>query len=191
MAGKVLNIRATQTKQSLVNAFLELVPGKDFDKITIADIAAGAKVNRATFYAHFNDKYELLDYMMGDSASAAIRERTAGEVKIERDSMVQLVLAVCDYYDRPDIRCRSSYTGFVVPHLREKMLHELKACLLDSLDGNYTEDERKLASACAAHAIHEGAALWVAGEIMMDKEAAAQKVALFVINGLQAGGKGD
>lgn len=65
MANKVMNVRVTHTKESLAGAFIELVSVKDFEKITIADITQRAKVNRATFYAHFNDKYELLDYMMG------------------------------------------------------------------------------------------------------------------------------
>ena len=64
MAEKVKNLRMTHTKQSLINAFFSLVNKKDFEKITIADITKGAQVNRATFYAHFEDKYDLIDYVM-------------------------------------------------------------------------------------------------------------------------------
>lgn len=186
MANKVMNVRVTHTKESLAGAFIELVSVKDFEKITIADITQRAKVNRATFYAHFNDKYELLDYMMGDSASAAIREYTAGQVKVDLDSIGQLVLAVCDFYDQPEMNCRSSYVAFVVPQLRDKMLTALKAFLLDGLDNLYTEDERKIMASFAAQAIHEGAVQWVAGEIRMDKEEVARKVALLVTGGLEA-----
>ncbi|MFF2479720.1 TetR/AcrR family transcriptional regulator [Paenibacillus sp. NPDC058071] len=55
---KVRNLRMTRTKQSLIDAFIKLINEKDFDKITIADLTEGAQVNRATFYAHFNDKYD-------------------------------------------------------------------------------------------------------------------------------------
>lgn len=65
MASKVRNLRITQTKQFLINAFYNLASQKDFEKITIANITKEAQVNRATFYAHFNDKYDLIDYIMG------------------------------------------------------------------------------------------------------------------------------
>ncbi|WNS44100.1 TetR family transcriptional regulator [Paenibacillus sp. MMS20-IR301] len=193
MANKVMNVRVTQTKQSLVNAFLGLVPVKDFAKITIADITDKAKVNRATFYAHFNDKYELLDYMMGDSASAAIGQRIAEIEQLDCTAIRQLVLAVCDYYSQPEVQCRSSYIALVVPQLKVKMLAELKNYLLECLGrpgpGSKEEEELKLQVAFAAHAIHEGAVQWVSGELQMDKEQAADKVALLVAGGLRAAGR--
>jgi AcrR family transcriptional regulator len=188
MAGKVMNVRVTQTKQSLINAFLRLVSVKDFEKITIADITKGAQVNRATFYAHFNDKYELLDYMMGDSASDVIRQRTEGDAELDQGSIVKLVLAVIDFYDQPEVQCRSSYIGFVVPQLKNKMIIELKAYLAHSLDNLYTGDEKTMIAAFAAQAIHEAAVQWVTGEIHLDREEVARKVALLVTEGLQAYG---
>lgn len=136
MASKVMNVRMTQTKQSLINAFFHLVSKKDFEKITISDITKEAHVNRATFYAHFNDKYELLDCIMGDSASDAIIKRTSGVVKFDQDSINQLVLAVCDFYQQPKIQCRSSYVGLVVPQLKEKIVSELNVYLSKSLETN-------------------------------------------------------
>lgn len=37
-----------------------------FDEITVQDIAERAGVNRATFYAHFQDKYDLLEGSLGE-----------------------------------------------------------------------------------------------------------------------------
>ena len=49
-----------ETKQSIQQAFLNLLLEKDFTKITIQQIANTAKVNRGTFYFHFEDKYDLI-----------------------------------------------------------------------------------------------------------------------------------
>src|SRR5690606_32699110 len=117
MPSKVRNLRNTLTKQSLITAFFSLASKKDFEKITIADITKGAQVNRATFYAHFNDKYDLIEYLMGDFASASINNRTSGIVKFNQDSIYQLVLAVWDFYQQPNIECRSSYGGLVLPQM--------------------------------------------------------------------------
>lgn len=186
MATKVMNVRTTQTKQSLINAFLQLVSKKDFEKITIADITKGAQVNRATFYAHFNDKYELLDYILGDSASAAIVKRTKGEVLFDQDSIFQLVLALCDFYQQPNIQCRSSYVGLVVPQLKEKAVNELKVFLSQSLEYIYTDDEKNIYVPIFAQVIHEGALQWATGNTLMGKEEVAKRVALLVIGGFQS-----
>lgn len=54
------DLRITKTKKVLFNSLLELIKMKPFEKITISDICENALINRSTFYAHFDDKYELL-----------------------------------------------------------------------------------------------------------------------------------
>ena len=53
--------RVKRTRQLLQQAFWELMHEKGFSAISIQDVAERATVNRATFYAHFDDKYQLLD----------------------------------------------------------------------------------------------------------------------------------
>ncbi|MCL6663905.1 TetR family transcriptional regulator [Paenibacillus amylolyticus] len=50
-----------------------------------------AQVNRATFYAHFSDKYELIEYLIGDFDSISINNRTSGTVMFYHESIHQLV----------------------------------------------------------------------------------------------------
>lgn len=172
----------TQTKQSLINAFVTLVNEKDFEKITISDLTRGAKVNRATFYAHFNDKYELLDYMIDKSATTVIEERTSGVVRFDEDSISQLVLAVCDYHQQPNFRCRQSYLS-LIPLLKDKMLIELKKYLSKSLDRIYSDIEKSFYVPVYANVILEAGYLWASGEVSYDKETIAKKVSLFILGG--------
>jgi len=53
--------RVLKTQESLKNAVIELMAVKNFDDITIQDIADRANVNRGTIYLHYQDKYDLLD----------------------------------------------------------------------------------------------------------------------------------
>ncbi|GLX68735.1 TetR/AcrR family transcriptional regulator [Paenibacillus glycanilyticus] len=185
MATKVMNMRQTQTKPLLIDAFFQLIAKKDFEKITIADITKGAKVNRATFYAHFNDKYELLDYIMGSSASTAIASRTMEATEFNADTVQQLVLAVCDFYEKPNVACRASYIGLVLPQLKEKVVKELTEFLAKSLADVYTEEERNLYVPVIAQAIHEGASQWATGKIVMSEQETATKVASFIMDGFR------
>ena len=51
------------TKDILAEALLRLTQQKSFEKITIADITHQSGFNRQTFYYHFRDKYELLNWI--------------------------------------------------------------------------------------------------------------------------------
>ena len=55
-----------KTKNALYNALLELMKEKTFEEIKVSDICNKALVNRSTFYAHYEDKYELLTDFIND-----------------------------------------------------------------------------------------------------------------------------
>jgi probable dihydroxyacetone kinase regulator len=53
-----------ETKQLLADSLKKLMlDDVSFEKITIKDITSGAGVIRPTFYNHFQDKYELLEWI--------------------------------------------------------------------------------------------------------------------------------
>ncbi|MEV5026665.1 TetR/AcrR family transcriptional regulator [Paenibacillus sp. LPE1-1-1.1] len=53
--------RISRTRQMIQESMIVLILEKGFEKISVKDIADHANVNRSTFYAHFQDKFELLD----------------------------------------------------------------------------------------------------------------------------------
>ena len=52
-----------RTTRDIVNAFLDLLEEKSFEKIIVQDIVDAAMINRSTFYQHFADKYAILEYL--------------------------------------------------------------------------------------------------------------------------------
>lgn len=54
------DLRIIKTEHALYEALLTLMKDKTFEEIKVADICNVALINRSTFYAHYNDKYELL-----------------------------------------------------------------------------------------------------------------------------------
>ncbi len=60
------DMRVRRTRKMLQQAFIELTIEKGFAALTVRDIAARAMVNRATFYHHYLDKYDLLEQYMNE-----------------------------------------------------------------------------------------------------------------------------
>lgn len=52
--------RVKRTRRLLKQALSDLLAEKSFQDITVQDIADRATLNRVTFYAHFEDKYDLI-----------------------------------------------------------------------------------------------------------------------------------
>lgn len=52
-------------QKALITTFSDLLETKSFDNITIQDLCEKANVRRSTFYRHFNDKYDLLNHIVG------------------------------------------------------------------------------------------------------------------------------
>lgn len=55
--------KTKKTKQLIQKCFIQILEKKSFESITIGDIAKQAKINRGTFYLHFQDKFDLLEHI--------------------------------------------------------------------------------------------------------------------------------
>lgn len=54
------DLRVIRTRESIRNALVELIEEKGFEAISVKDITTRAKINRGTFYAHYQDKFDLM-----------------------------------------------------------------------------------------------------------------------------------
>ena len=60
------------TKRALEASLKHLLLQKPLDKITIADIAEDCGINRMTFYYHFKDIYDLIEWACVEDAARAL-----------------------------------------------------------------------------------------------------------------------
>lgn len=60
MKDNYTDLRIIRTKEAIRGALVKLIEEKGFEAITVKDITTVAKVNRGTFYAHYQNKYDLM-----------------------------------------------------------------------------------------------------------------------------------
>lgn len=71
---KKTDLRIVKTHKSLYEALIQLLEEKEYEEIKVSDLCEKAMVNRSTFYAHFSDKYDLLDSFIRDLKQSLIDE---------------------------------------------------------------------------------------------------------------------
>lgn len=68
-----MDLRVKKTKSAIINAFLQLRSKKPLERISVKELSDLAEINKATFYLHYKDIYdlseslenELLDNVLG------------------------------------------------------------------------------------------------------------------------------
>lgn len=96
-ADSALDPRIKRTRQMLFGALVGLLEEKGFDAITMQDIAERSTLNRGTIYAHYKDKFALLEAMVQDQFKTLFQSRMSNASGACREGVRQLILTVCDY----------------------------------------------------------------------------------------------
>lgn len=68
-----MDLRIQKTRNSIINAFLELRSRKPIEKITVTELAELAVINKATFYKHYRDIYDLSESLENDMIASILR----------------------------------------------------------------------------------------------------------------------
>ena len=95
-----LDPRVRRTRDLIQRSFMELVEEKGFNSISVQDITTRAGINRATFYAHFPDKFALLDFAIGEMFRAEIEHRMLNVCEFQMENLRTLVITVCEFVGR-------------------------------------------------------------------------------------------
>ncbi len=92
--------RARRTRQSIVQAFMGLINQKGFQAVSVQDITREAGINRATFYAHFPDKYALLQQCIEEEFREEVEKRMLHACEFSPQNLHELIVAVCEFVEK-------------------------------------------------------------------------------------------
>jgi AcrR family transcriptional regulator len=161
---------------------------KEFDRISVQDIAEAATLNRATFYAHYSDKFALLEETIRVSFLELLRQR---EVRFDgtcSSAFQAIILAVCDYLHEVQQSLSSKQHQFE-PFVEATVIDQVRLVLLEGLRQRAAEGKvspailspdvipPEIIAATASWAIYGAAQQWVH---MPDRVPAEQFVAVAV-----------
>lgn len=79
------------TKKALATSLKSLMDEKAFEKISIADICERCEMNRKSFYYHFKDKYDLVNWIFDTEFIAVARRKNYGNAG-------EILKDICEYF---------------------------------------------------------------------------------------------
>ncbi len=137
--------RAKRTRKFLQQAFLDLLNQKDFENISVQDIADRAEMNRTTFYSHFQDKYELLDMTLSMIFSEILTKWFPGNKEFDENTLIRnLILALCEWHTELGERIsrKSSLSPYIDGSTKNQLYNVILSCLQQLSDD--AQNERRL-----------------------------------------------
>ena len=68
------------TKRALAAALKELMETKPFSKISVSDICQACDMSRKSFYYHFQDKFDLVNWIYYTECVAVLKEKNFASI---------------------------------------------------------------------------------------------------------------
>lgn len=178
------------THNLIQDAFLSLAAEKSFEDITVKDISERAPVNRSTFYAHFEDKFDLLDYFVSDKLMTIIYNRIHSDTKLTEETLRDLILTMYDYHLFVETNYIKLYkSASVLIDIRVQLkLQDIILAMLNNIRpfSKNEQDKLELITVMISSGIYCSTKRWHSKGSSKDASALVKEVLPFMISGLKS-----
>ncbi len=113
--------RVLRTRRLIMDSFIELSAKKEFKDITIKDITTEAMINRATFYYHFEDIYDLLEKALSEVLLVNLNEEVYKTDKLNEEAFIRIFTAITNFQKSLSNRCHRGYEDTIARIIREQL----------------------------------------------------------------------
>ena len=146
-----------QTKRALAEGLKTALRSQEFDQITVADITECSEVSRNTFYYHFRDKQELVDWIFHTDLGPVLRDSRPG--RTWNEALTELLARL----QRNQGQDRFSSCLF-------EDCSQMVSRLLARRPGELSLAEQEMAARFYAHAVIGLAMDWIRGDTQAEPE---------------------
>jgi AcrR family transcriptional regulator len=157
-----LDPRVRRTRHLLQDALRKLLDQKRFDDISVQDITEAATLNRATFYAHYPDKFALLGELIRVTFLDFVAQRNVRFDGTCSSAFRALTLALCDYLLELQKSHSSDRLQFE-PFVEATVIDQIRIIFLEGFRRNPEERRisREMIAATASWALYGAVKQWV------------------------------
>lgn len=131
--------RILRTRKLIMDAFIDLSSKKEFKDITVKDITNEAMINRATFYYHFEDIYDLLEKALSEVLLINLNGSNFENEVINEASVIKIFLSITNFQESLSNRCHRGYEHTIARIIRD----QLEVLFFNMLKKQYPAQEEK------------------------------------------------
>lgn len=178
--------RVLRTRQALQQAFADLLMAThDFDRLTVQQITEQAGVNRATFYAHYEDKYVLLNDFIREAFEARLAQDQHDDGNVVDVRL--LVRVTCEFMDEHMRTCMPTTRGQQGALMMQQVQTCVRWVVLKNLSAaGVSGKEAEFAATFMSWAIFGAAVDWVQTPRRPSAEKLADSVYVLLQDGVGA-----
>ena len=134
------DLRVVRTKKFLYEGLVQLLKERPFEEIKVSDICECALINRSTFYAHYSDKYDLLDSFIKDIKLSLAKELEQNKnISNSREYYLEMLQIFLKH-----VESKKSFYSAIMVNNQNSVVTDL---IYDTLNDDITrrlEDEEKI-----------------------------------------------
>lgn len=175
--------RIRRTRKLIMDAFIELSSQKEFKDITVKDITAEAMINRATFYYHFEDIYDLLDKSLSEVLLVNLNCETYKSSELNEEVISSIFKAITDFQMSLSTRCHRGYEDTIARIIREQ-LEIIFYHILVKQRSNEDEQTIKLMAVMLSWGLYGASVEWKRSIKEVEPESYIKSVLPFIMSGV-------
>ncbi len=118
-----MDLRIKKTKNAIINAFLQLRAKKPLERITVKELSDLAEINKATFYLHYKDIYDLSETLENELLDNVFSKLEHPDTVISEPKRFirELIEGLVSNQSLIDIIFSGDRRGIFVDHLESKI----------------------------------------------------------------------
>ncbi len=167
-----------QTKQKLADSLRSILETKPLDKVTINDLTDACGVNRQTFYYHFHDIYDLIDWIFVTETERAVPE--VSDCSNQFDRLIEIMKLM---QKNKKLLMQTSHSHFN-EHLQRILLNnstEVIYCICDEASGGkLNSDDREFIATFYKYAFTGTLLEWINRGMVEEPEDIVRRMSLLL-----------
>lgn len=158
------------TKKALADSLKRMMDKKPLSKITVTDLARECGINRHTFYYHFNDIYDLVQWIFLSETGSAL-----DQIKSEEESWKQGMKWLFDYALADKKFVMGVFRSASSEHLSRFVIQQIYTLILgvverESQDIRISEEKKVFVAKFYTHGIGGIILDWIEKDMQQDPD---------------------
>lgn len=139
-----MDLRVKRTTKNIKDAFFELRKKKSLDKISIKELSELAMINKATFYLHYRDIYELSDKLESEMIDGIIDEIRGINLMGERDKFEAFSKTLSNAVTKRADEIKTLFSGYENNHFINHLEDSMKKYLFSAYPKFHNNSENNI-----------------------------------------------